>query len=368
MTTAFSAFDHACMAQALQLAERGLYGTDPNPRVGCVIAKQGNIIGRGFHVRAGEAHAEVNALHEAGVAAHGADVFVTLEPCSHTGRTPPCVNALIEARVARVVAAMQDPNPKVAGSGFAVLREAGVEVAAGLMESQALALNPGFVSRMTRGRPWLRSKLAVSADGRSALANGVSKWISGPAAREDAQHWRARSSAILTGSGTVLADDPALTVRLDGGTGHWRQPWRVVLDSTLRVPATARVFDAPGQVWLATCVSDPQRHRPYLARGAAVLVLPALQGRVDPAALLAVLAERECNEVLVEAGAALNGALLNAGLLDELLVYMAPHLLGQGARGMFDLPTLTDMQARHELVLKDVRRIGEDVRMIFDVK
>ncbi|HEX5339887.1 MAG TPA: bifunctional diaminohydroxyphosphoribosylaminopyrimidine deaminase/5-amino-6-(5-phosphoribosylamino)uracil reductase RibD [Gammaproteobacteria bacterium] len=365
METHFSAFDHACMAEALRLAEQGLYSTDPNPRVGCVLGRDGKLVGRGFHRKAGEAHAEVNALHDAGRAARGATAYVSLEPCSHTGRTPPCADALIGAGVARVIAAMQDPNPKVAGQGFDKLKAAGIETACGLMETQARALNPGFISRMRHGRPWVRSKLAVSLDGHTALGNGTSKWISAEAARKDAQHWRARSSAILTGSGTVIADDPALTVRLDGGEDNWRQPLRVVVDSALRIPPSARLFKTPGQVCIATLESEPQKHRPFVVAGATLLVTPAVDGHVDLAALMRRLAERECNEVLVEAGPALNGALLQAGLLDELIIYMAPHLLGDGARGMFILPPIAQMRLRRELMLTDLRQVGGDIRMIF---
>lgn len=364
MEAGFSAFDYTCMAEALQLAERGLYSSDPNPRVGCVLAKQGRVIGRGFHRKAGEAHAEVNALHDAGSEARGATAYVTLEPCSHTGRTPPCADALIASGVTRVVAAMQDPNPQVAGRGFEKLKMAGIGTACGLMAAQSHALNSGFISRMRRGRPWLRSKLAVSLDGRTALGNGVSKWISSEPAREDAQRWRARSSAILTGSGTVLADDPALTVRLDGGEGAWRQPMRVVVDSILRITPSAKLFKGPGKTCIATLESDVRKHQPLLAAGATVLVMPALDGHVDLSTLLGALAEQECNEVLVEAGPVLNGALLRAGLLDELIIYMAPHLLGDGARGMFALPPIAEMQARHALVLTDVRQIGDNIRMI----
>jgi diaminohydroxyphosphoribosylaminopyrimidine deaminase / 5-amino-6-(5-phosphoribosylamino)uracil reductase len=363
MKTDFSAFDHACMAEALRLAEQGLYTTDPNPRVGCVIAKGGEIVGRGFHRKAGEAHAEVNALHDAGEWARDATVYVTLEPCSHTGRTPPCVEALIEAGVALVIAAMQDPNPKVAGQGFERLRAAGIEIACGLMEAQSRALNQGFISRMTRKRPWVRSKVAVSLDGRTALANGVSKWISDSAAREDAHRWRARSSAILTGSGTVIADDPALTVRLEDDEIEWRQPLRVIVDSRLRTPATAKLLQEPGQVCIATLETDKQRQQRFIARGATVLVLSANGDHVDLGELLHSLVQRECNEVLVEAGPALNGALLQAGLIDELIIYMAPHLLGDTARAMFSIPAIAEMRMRRELRLTDLRQVGGNIRL-----
>ena len=356
----FSAEDHAFMAEALRLAEQGLYTTDPNPRVGCVLVKGGRIIARGFHCKAGAAHAEVNAVQAAGEQARGADVYVSLEPCAHFGRTPPCVDALIGAGVARVIAAMQDPNPQVAGRGFEKLRVAGIPTATGLLEAQARALNPGFISRMTRGRPWVRSKLAVSLDGRTALASGESKWITGEAARQDVQHWRARSSAILTGIGTVLSDDPSLSVRLEG---NWRQPLRVIADSRLRTPGTAKLFKTPGQVHLATLESHEARHRSVTSAGATLMLLPATDGRIDLAALLGRLAELECNEVLVEAGATLNGALLRANLVDELLIYMAPQLLGDTARGMFSLP-IGSMAQRLELQLTDVRMVGRDLRIL----
>ncbi|MDE2196544.1 MAG: bifunctional diaminohydroxyphosphoribosylaminopyrimidine deaminase/5-amino-6-(5-phosphoribosylamino)uracil reductase RibD [Gammaproteobacteria bacterium] len=357
----FSAEDHAFMAEALRLAEQGLYTTDPNPRVGCVLVKGGRIIARGFHRKAGAAHAEVNAVQAAGEQARGADVYVSLEPCAHFGRTPPCVDALIGAGVARVIAAMQDPNPQVAGRGFEKLRVAGIPTAAGLLEAQARALNLGFISRMTRGRPLVRSKLAVSLDGRTALAAGESRWITGEAARQDVQHWRARSSAILTGIGTVLSDDPSLSVRPEG---DWRQPLRVIADSRLRTPGTAKLFKTSGQVHLATLESHEARHRPATPPGATLMPLPGSDGRIDLATLLRRLAELECNEVLVEAGATLNGALLRANLVDEILIYMAPQLLGDTARGMFSLPPLGSMAQRLELQLTDVRMVGCDLRIL----
>lgn len=368
MAAGFTAFDHARMAEALQLAARGLYSTDPNPRVGCVIVNDGTVVGRGFHLKAGEPHAEVHALQDARERARGATVYVTLEPCSHTGRTPPCADALIEAGVSRVIAAMRDPNPKVAGNGFEKLAAAGVETVSGLMEQEARALNPGFVSRMTRGRPWVRSKLAVSLDGRTALADGTSKWISDAAAREDAHRWRARSSAILTGSGTVLADDPALTVRLEGSEAAWRQPLRVVVDSGLRISSQARIFQGVGPCCIATLEADGTKQQAFVAAGVVLLNLPAADRHVDLEALMRALAGRECNEVLVEAGPALNGALLRAGLIDELIVYMAPHVLGDTARGMFAIPALAAMDARQELKLIDLRQIGGNLRLIFSVE
>ena len=361
MAETFTAADHAHMAEALRLAEQGLYTTDPNPRVGCVIVKGGKVVGRGFHHKAGEAHAEVLALRDAGAQARGAAVYTTLEPCVHFGRTGPCADTLIAAGVARVIAAMQDPNPLVAGKGFAKLQAVGMATASGLLEEQARALNPGFISRMTRSRPWVRSKLAVSLDGRSALAGGESKWISGEAAREDAQHWRARSSAILTGSGTVLADDPALTVRLPG---DWRQPRRVVVDSSLRTPPAARILKPPGETHIATVITDSARQAPLAKAGAKFLALSVKDGHVDLVALMQRLAELECNEVLVEAGAGLNGALLQAGLVDEFIIYMAPQLLGDSARGMFHLPAIKTMRERIELNLTDFRMVGNDLRIL----
>lgn len=355
----FSAADHQHMARALRLAEPGLYTTSPNPRVGCVIVKDGNIAGEGWHERAGEPHAEVHALRQAGALARGATAYVTLEPCSHHGRTPPCAEALLAAGVGRVVAAMRDPNPRVAGGGLQLLQQNGVETAVGLMENQARELNIGFVSRMERGRPWVRSKIAASLDGRTALANGVSQWITGAAARHDVQRWRARSCAILTGIGTVLADDPQLTVR-DFDIG--RQPLRVVVDSVLRTPPSARITQS-GNTLIATTVDDAIKADALRSAGAEVLVLPEVDGRVDLAALLQELALREINEVLVEAGAGLHGALLQAGLMDELLLYQAPTLLGDAARGMFALPPFTEMAQRVDLDILGLDRVGQDIRI-----
>lgn len=360
MQTSFSAADSDYMAEALRLAARGLYSTDPNPRVGSVAVKDGRIVGRGFHRKAGEPHAEVLALREAGAAAQGATLYITLEPCAHHGRTPPCADAVAAAKVARLVAAMTDPNPKVAGKGFEIVHRSGTTVESGLMEREARALNPGFISRMTRGRPWVRSKLAMSLDGRTALADGNSKWISGEAAREDVQHWRARSSAVLTGIGTVLRDDPSLNVRREG---EWRQPLRVVVDTYLKMPVTARLLTLPGKTYVATTIDNPKQHAPLLMAGANILVLPERDGAVDLAALLPRLAELECNEVLVESGPRLNGALLQAGLVDEMIIYMAPHILGDSAQGLFHLPALSAMNRRQELELVETRMVGNDVRL-----
>ena len=353
----FSATDHAYMAHALQLAARGLYTTTPNPRVGCVIVKDGHVVGEGWHQRAGMAHAEIHALNAAGEAARGATAYVTLEPCSHHGRTPPCAEALIQAGVARVVAAMHDPNPLVAGGGIDMLTLAGIQAEVGLMESEARALNPGFISRMTRPRPWVRLKTASTLDGKTALANGQSQWITGEAARADVQKLRARACAILTGSGTVLADNPRMNVR-DVDIG--RQPLRVVVDSDLRTPANAAILPA-----LIACHHAAPATRTALEEvGAEVIELPGAEGRVDLAALLTLLAQRGINEVHVEAGATLNGALLAAGLVDEWVAYVAPIAVGEGARGLFAQSPLTTLADATQFRLTDTRQIGGDLRLI----
>lgn len=346
------------MAHALHLAERGLYTTTPNPRVGCVIVKDGRVVGEGWHERAGEPHAEINALHAAGAAARGATVYVTLEPCSHHGRTPPCANALIDAGVVRVVAAMIDPNPAVAGQGIQLLTLAGVRAEVGLLEAEARELNIGFISRMSQGRPWLRLKTATSLDGKTALASGESKWITGEMARQDVHRWRARSCAILTGVGTVLTDDPQMNVR-DVETS--RQPLKVVVDSALRTPPSARIL--AGGALVVGNVDVPERRLALEAAGAEVVLLSSANGRVGLAALLAELGRRGINEVHAEAGATLNGALLEAGLVDEWLAYYAPAVLGHAALGLFDVPPLVDMAQRRVFSLCDVRQIGVDLRL-----
>jgi len=356
----FSAMDHQYMAQALRLAERGLYTTTPNPRVGCVIVRDGVVVGDGWHERAGEPHAEVHALRVAGDAARGATAYVTLEPCSHHGRTPPCADALISAGIARVVAAMQDPNPEVAGHGIERLRAAGIDVASGLMETEARELNIGFVSRMTRGRPWVRLKVAASLDGKTALNNGKSQWITGADARRDAHAWRARSCAILTGIGTVRDDDPRLTVREVSTT---RQPLRVVVDSRLDISPTAKILDG-GNVLIAAAVDDKDKGAALRAHGAEVLVLANAKGKVDLAALLVELAQRGVNEILTEAGTRLNGSLIREGCVDELLIYQAPVLLCDAARGMFGLDEMTDLSEKRELLILDRRSIGNDTRLL----
>jgi diaminohydroxyphosphoribosylaminopyrimidine deaminase/5-amino-6-(5-phosphoribosylamino)uracil reductase len=356
----FSADDFAFMARALRLAERGLYTTTPNPRVGCVIVTDGRIVGEGWHERAGGPHAEVVALTAAGTSAEGATAYVSLEPCSHHGRTPPCADALIAAKVVRVVAAMQDPNPQVAGSGLRRLGEAGIEAEAGILETEARELNIGFVSRMTRGRPWMRVKIAASLDGKTALKNGTSKWITGTDARRDGHQWRARSCAVMTGIGTLKDDDPRLTVR---DVETMRQPLRIVVDSRLRIAPEAKIFDGGG-VLIATATRDNNKTRAIEVKGAEVVVLPNAEHKVDLLELAKYLAGRGINEVLVEAGINLNSALLRAGVVDELLIYLAPHMLGDAARGILDLGELTEMNTRLQLNIQDTRMIGPDVRIL----
>lgn len=357
-------FDRQCMARALELAERGLTTTDPNPRVGCVIARNGAIIGEGWHERAGEPHAEVRALQGAREPVAGATLYVTLEPCSHFGRTPPCVDAIIAARIRRVVNAMRDPNPRVAGKGIERLRAAGIDTESGLLAAAASALNCGYVQRMETGLPWVRVKLAASLDGRIALANGVSRWITGEAARIDVQCWRARSSAILTGSGTVLRDDPQLTARLTDGQPAGRQPLRVIADSELRIPPTARVLSPPGQVLIFTASSAGPQRSQLETRGARIETVPAVAGGIDLRAMLRRLGELEINEVWVEAGARLAGALINDRLVNELVIYFAPDLLGDKARGMFELPELHALEDKWSMQFTDTRIIGRDLRII----
>jgi diaminohydroxyphosphoribosylaminopyrimidine deaminase / 5-amino-6-(5-phosphoribosylamino)uracil reductase len=405
----FSEFDRRAMARALELAERGLETTHPNPRVGCVIARHEEVVGEGWHERAGEPHAEINALGAAGPKASGATAYVTLEPCSHHGRTPPCVDALIAARLARVVFALEDPNPRVSGRGAEALRRAGIVVDSGLLALEAAQLNPGFLKRMRTGRPWVRVKLAMSLDGRTALANGASQWITGPAAREDVQRWRARSSAILTGIGTVLADDPRLDVRLpDPPSGRPRlQPLRVVLDARLQTPPSARMLTTGGSVLIVTAanqsendVERPARRAQLLERGAAIEEV-AISGagaaaqaqseagtHADAAAnnaagaeagitggtaarttrlslpdVLDRLGRREINELWVEAGARLAGRLLDESLVDELVLYVAPKLLGSNARPLADIADVQQLNDARQLTIVETRQIGGDLRI-----
>jgi diaminohydroxyphosphoribosylaminopyrimidine deaminase / 5-amino-6-(5-phosphoribosylamino)uracil reductase len=362
--TDFSADDHRHMARALELAARGLYSTDPNPRVGCVVVGDGRVVGEGFHARAGEAHAEALALAAAGTAAQGATVYVTLEPCSHQGRTPPCADALVSAKVARVVYAVGDPDPRVAGEGAARLAAAGIRAESGLLAAAAGALNPGFLSRHRRGRPWLRVKLGASLDGRTGLANGKSQWLTCEAARADVQRLRARSSAILTGAATVRCDDPRLTVR-DAALERelrGRIPLRVVLDSKLATSPAARLFAEPGPILVLTEVADQTAAAALVAAGAEVVCHPGVAAR-DLAAVLAELARREINEVLVEAGPKLAGAFVEADLVDEFVLYLAPHMLGHDAAPLAMLPMLDDLGDRWEFRYADVRQVGTDLRL-----
>jgi len=355
----FSTADHTFMAQALRIAERGLYTTMPNPRVGCVIVKDGRIIGEGVHLKAGEPHAEVLALRQAGDKAKGATAYVTLEPCSHHGKTPPCADALIEAKVAKVIAAMQDPNPLVAGQGLARLAGRDIEVASGLMQAQAEALNPGFISRMTKDMPFVRSKIAASLDGKTALSNGASQWITGEAARHDVQRWRARSCAIMTGVGTVLSDNPSLTVR---EIELERRPLRVVIDSFLRTPLNAKVLQN-GRTLIAFAIDAEDKAEKLFEAGAELLCIPNDTGKVCLKTLLSHLASDEINEVLVEGGEGINGALMAHKLIDELIVYYAPKIMGSAAKCMFAMPPFTEMNQALDLQILDVRQFGNDIRL-----
>ena len=355
-----TATDLRHMARALELAERGLWTTDPNPRVGCVIADGERVIAEGWHERAGGPHAEAMALAAADGPVRGATAYVTLEPCCHHGRTPPCADALVAAGIRRVHYALRDPNPRVSGGGVAKLEAAGIEVAGGLLAVEACALNPGFLSRMERGRPWLRLKLAASLDGRTSLANGQSRWITGDAARADVQELRGRSSAILTGSATVLADDPRLDLRRPDTE---RQPLRVVLDTQLRTPASARILKPPGEALLLTASDDPARHAALRAAGARIDRLPAGPAGLDLAAAMRHLAGLEVNELLVECGPGLAGALMTAGLVDEMVLYLAPALLGHDARPLARLPGIATLAERVQFAIADLRRIGDDLRI-----
>jgi diaminohydroxyphosphoribosylaminopyrimidine deaminase/5-amino-6-(5-phosphoribosylamino)uracil reductase len=356
----FTAADHEFMGQALALAERGLYTTTPNPRVGCVVVKDGAVVGTGWHEKAGLPHAEVLALDAAGEWARGATLYLNLEPCSHHGRTPPCADAIVAAGVKRVVAAIQDPNPKVAGTGFAKLRAAEIAVEHGLKEDEARELNIGFVARMTRGRPWVRMKIAASLDGRTALANGRSQWITGEIARQDGHRWRARACAILTGFGTVRDDDPQLNVR---GVDTPRQPFKIVVDSKFETAPSARLLKE-GKTLVVGAVNDAKKIALLKGAGADIAIIPNDGGKVELFKLMEELARRELNEIHVEAGTKLNGSLLQAGVVDELLVYLAPRVIGDSGRGMFSLPELTELSQIRGLKIREVEHVGEDLRIL----
>ena len=348
------------MSRALKLAEKGLYSTHPNPRVGCVVVNEDAVVGEGWHERAGLPHAEILALREARDAARGATVYVNLEPCCHQGRTPPCTGFLIDAGIKRVVAAMEDPNPQVAGGGIQNLRGVGIDVDVGVQRQAAETLNRGFVQRMKTGRPWVTVKVAASLDGRTATRSGKSKWITNELARRDVHHWRARSSVVLTGSGTVRADNPALTVRhVDAG----RQPLRVVVDSLFSTARDARVVTAPGRVLIATASADYAQSENIDAEGVEVVYVPGTDNKVDLAALMDHLSQREVNEILVEAGPTLSGAMMKAGLVNEVLIYIAPCLLGVEGRGMFDLNGLDSLTDCSQFDITDLRQFGDNLRI-----
>jgi len=357
--------DEVFMARALLLAKKGLYTTQPNPRVGCVLVKNNKIIAEGWHQRAGQGHAEIEALKKTETAQE-ATAYVTLEPCSHFGRTAPCADALIKAGVARVVVAIQDPNPLVAGKGLYLLEKAGVEVVCGVLEGEAKILNQGFITRMLTGKPYVLSKLAMSLDARTAMASGESQWITSPLARADVQKLRAASGAVLTGVATVLADNPSLTVRLQDV--EVEQPIRVILDSTLKTPVTAKILALAGRTLILSCSEDKQKIEALSQAGAEVYTLPAKQGRLDLEAVLCFLGEQQINDVLVEAGSVLNGALMEQGLIDECIVYMAPSLLGASGRGLFEMPTITQMVDKKQLQFVDMRKVGVDIRLQYKVQ
>ena len=370
-TLGYNQQDQVFMAQAIQLARRGLYTTQPNPRVGCVIVNNGELVGSGWHEKAGSDHAEIVALRAAGVSAHGATCYVTLEPCCHQGRTGPCDQALIAAGIKRVVIAMEDPNPQVFGQGVVQLKAAGIDVELGLLRAQALELNKGFVSRMQRQRPYVYCKLAMSLDGRTAMASGDSQWITSPAARLDVQRLRAQCSAIITGCGTVLVDEPGMQVRwreladageLSAPLSDYSQPLRVVLDSNLKTSPQAKVYGPPGATMVVTASKAAERYLAYENRGISVEVCADEAGRVDLAKMLNYLAQRQINEVLLEAEPTLCGAFLKANLVDELVIYMAPKLMGSTARPLFDLP-FDEMAQALSLTIKEVRAVGDDWRI-----
>lgn len=370
----FTAVDYEYMIRAIGLARLGLLTTDPNPRVGCVLVKNNQIIGEGWHVRAGHAHAEISALQQAGAAAEDATVYVSLEPCCHKGKTPPCTEALIKSGVKNVIVAMHDPNPLVAGKGIQQLQEAGIEVRTGLLESEAAALNPGFIMRFTRKKPYVRLKMAMSLDGRTALASGESQWITGKDARDDVQRLRARSSAIMTGIGTIMMDDPALNVRFDSivaempDHGVVRQPLRIVMDSQLKLPAHAKTLKLPGDVLVITSVSERSRIDKFLKKikrdNLEVIQVPVDEyARPDLQVVMSILAEGGINELHVECGPTLAGALLMLNLIDEFVFYWAPHILGSTGKAMFVIPELPNMENRISLRIEEVRKVGSDYRI-----
>lgn len=356
--------DAIFMASALKLAEKGKYTTDPNPQVGCILVKNNEVIAEGWHKRAGGDHAEIDALNKV---ESGEDVtaYVTLEPCSHTGRTGPCCNALIASGVKRVVIAMQDPNPLVAGRGISKMQEAGVIVECGVLQQDAEALNQGYIKRMTTGQPFVRSKLAMSLDGRTAMASGESKWITGSQSRTDVQRLRAESSVVLTGINTVLADNPGLNVRIDEDVV---QPIRVILDSRLRMPLTAKMLDLEDEIWILTCSENQQKKTDLKDAGYQVFQLNGEDGKLDLEGVMTFLGQQQVNTVLVEAGSILNGALLSTNKVDEWVIYMAPCILGDQGRGLFHLPDLQKMANKKLLNMMDIRHVGSDLKLILKTK
>lgn len=368
----WTASDYQHMSRALQIAQRGLYSTDPNPRVGCVIVKDNSVLAEGWHQKAGHPHAEIEALKNASenntfADVSGATCYVSLEPCAHHGRTPPCTEALIKAGIRRVVAATIDPNPLVAGKGLQQLNEADIETESGLMEAQARELNPGFEMRMKQGRPFVRCKLAMSLDGKTALANGQSQWISSDESRMDVQRLRARSSAVMTGIGTVIADDPSMNVRLSGSsewTKHGRQPLRVILDSDLEISPDAKILGLPGDVIIFNASECGDKKKQLANLGVEMVSVEAKRGSAFLEYVLRYLArEKEINEVLLETGSTLSGEMLQAGFIDELIIYLAPTLLGQDAKALFQLPLIDNMSDRISLNISDIRTIGKDIRI-----
>ncbi len=363
---------HYWMAQALREARKGLYSTPPNPRVGCVVVMGEQMLASGWHEFTGGPHAEINALESTQIPP-GADFFVTLEPCSHHGRTPPCVDALIAARPGRIFVAMRDPNPQVGGRGLERMREQGIEVIEGVLEQQARELNRGFIKRMERGMPLVRVKMASSLDGRSALQNGDSRWITGTAARRDVQYLRARACAVLSSAQTVLRDDPSLNLRLSaeqlGQRIVPRQPVRVIVDSHLLLDGTQKIFAIDGDIWIYTTCDDPARTAALAAAGAEVIRVDADEaGRVDLAQMLQDLAQRGINEIHTECGARLAGALISLDLADQIVLYLAPHFLGSAARGIFDLGELTQMEQRRACRIDDIRQVGDDLRLTLNLE
>jgi diaminohydroxyphosphoribosylaminopyrimidine deaminase/5-amino-6-(5-phosphoribosylamino)uracil reductase len=362
----FSKADCAHMSRALQLAARGRYTAKPNPMVGCVLVRDGEIVGEGWHRKAGEPHAEINALQAAGERASGATAYVSLEPCAHHGKTPPCAAALIEAGVSRVVAAMRDPFDEVAGRGLESLDEAGIETSSGLMQATAKALNEGFISRVTRGRPFVRLKIAASIDGATAMQSGESQWITGSEARQDVHRLRAQAGAIMTGIGTVLADDPSLTIRDKSIDTGGVQPLRVVLDSNLQMPTSSKMLTLPGATLV--CCAGSHAFTALESAGAEVKAFGSHGDVVNVFEVLAALAEREINDVLVEAGPRLSGYLLEKGLVDELVIYQSPHIIGSNTRGMFETPAWNVLADRKALEIRDMRRVGNDTRITARIK